>query len=79
MKIYQLICYQYDMSSGNSETILETSLNGFQMNSIANRLNNKYGSAKNAEDYVTHFSVSIIDTTTVKDSLTRSEIDGLWN
>jgi len=78
MKIYQLICSQYDISSGNSERILTTSLNGTQLKSVANRLNAKYGSNKNATDYTTEFSVETIDTKTVRSSLTREEIDGLW-
>jgi hypothetical protein len=79
MKIYQLMCFQSDISSGNSETILETTKNKQQLESIAVKLNKKYGSSPKAEDYITEFSVQEIDTNTIPDTLTKSQIDNLWN
>jgi len=79
MKIYQLIAYQFDVECGNSENVLITIKNKQQLDSIARKLNKKYGSKPNATDYTTKFSVEEIDTNEIPDTLTHEDKENLWH
>lgn len=74
MKIGQLIAYSYDIGCGSSEQILETCKNVDQLESAAEKLNKKFG----RKDGELSFSVKVIDTQEVKDSLSRKELASLW-
>ena len=65
--------YYYDEGCGSSENELATSKNIKQLEDIASKMNKKYGSKER------EFSVTIIDTSVIKESLSRKDISNLWN
>ena len=74
MILYQLIVEQTNVGSGTTTHILDISKNKQQMEEICVSFNKKYQGVS----YSVEFSINEIDTTKVKDSLTREEIIKLW-
>ena len=77
MKIGFLIVEHYDIGYGSSENELDNSLNVKQLEEISEKLNKKFGYS--SETNSLSFSVKVIDTKKVKTSLSRKEINSLWN
>jgi len=76
MLIGELIVSENDIGCGDSSQILETTKNIKQLQEISEKLNKKYG--ESSETNSRSFSVKIIDTKNVKDSLTKEDIRNLW-
>jgi len=74
MVLYQLIAEQTNIGAGMTTHILDISKNGQQMEEICDSFNSKYQGIS----YKVNFYINEIDTTKVKDSLTKEEIKKLW-
>jgi len=76
MKIGILLALEYDIGCGTSEKELATTFNVEQLKSIAKKLNKKFGYSSETESL--EFSVRILDTKKIKDSLSKEELSILW-
>lgn len=72
MKIGVLKSHYYDEGCGSSTDELATTKNIKQLEDIAVKLNKKHGCSYR------NFTVTVIDTKEVKESLSRKEISNLW-
>jgi hypothetical protein len=74
MLLFQLIGEQTNIGEGTTSHILDISKNKQQMEEICKSFNSKYQGIS----YKVNFYINEIDTTKVKDSLTKEEIKKLW-
>ena len=78
MLLFQLIAEEYKIDKGFQTHILDISKNEQQMNEICVVLNKKYQNDEVNAIKSVEFKINEIDTTKVKDSLTKEEIKKLW-
>jgi len=74
MLLFQLIGEQTNIGEGTTSHILDISKNKQQMDEICESFNSKYQGVS----YKVNFYINEIDTTKVKNSLTKEEIKKLW-
>jgi hypothetical protein len=77
MKYYNLVNSFYDLSAGTGTEILESCKNKEQLETIASKLNKNRGFKSKETGEGNTFYVEEVDTSKIKNSLTKSEIERL--
>lgn len=78
MNIYQIILHTFNLNSGDRDIVLITGRDKEQIEETIEKLNERFGTGEEVDDYTVNFYLNEIDIIKIPEKISEEEIEKLF-